>query len=250
MAVVCLVHGLGEHSDRYTHLAHFLNQEGIVLLAFDLPGHGKSPGLRGYSPGLESLLDDISFLLDISQTRFRGIPCFLYGHSLGANLAVIHALKRPSNLSGLILTGPGFKLNFEPPAWKLFIARVLGNIMPSLTMQNELERPALSRDSEVVKAYVNDPLVHDRVSTRLAMDGINSGEWALENADKLTLPILLAHGGADRLTSVDASKRFAAKVGPACQLVVFDDWYHEVHNEPEKEVYFQILLKFIKEQVA
>ena len=248
--VVCLVHGLGEHSGRYGHLAAFLNQAGYALLAFDLRGHGKSEGQRGYAPSYEALLDDIARLLDEAANRYPDLPRFLYGHSLGGNLVINYALRRHPQLAGVIATGPFFRAAFEPPAWKLTLARIMYNLWPTLSLSNELDRQALSRDPEVVQAYDEDPLVHDRLTPRLTMDMFQAGLWALEHASELSLPLLLMHGSADRLCSVQASREFAARAGDRCTLKIWDGFYHEIHNEPEQEQVFEYLLEWLNSRVS
>jgi acylglycerol lipase len=243
--VVCLVHGLGEHSGRYVHLAAFLNQAGYVLLAFDLRGHGKSEGQRGYAPGYEALLNDIAHLLEEATERYPDRPRFLYGHSLGGNLVINYALRRRPNLAGVIATGTFFRAAFEPPAWKLSLARIMYSLWPTLALSNELDRQALSRDLEVVRAYNDDPLVHDRLTPRLTMDMFQAGLWALEHAAELPLPLLLMHGGADRVCSAQASREFAAQAGHLCTLKIWDGFYHEIHNEPEQGQVFEYLLEWL-----
>jgi len=243
--VVCLVHGLGEHSGRYAHLAAFLNQAGYALLAFDLRGHGKSEGQRGHAASYEALMDDVSHLLEEAAERYPDRPRFLYGHSLGS-AAINYALHRHPPLAGVIVTGPAFRPAFEPPAWKLTLGKIMYNLWPTLSMSNELDRQALSRDPEVVRAYNNDPLVHDRVTARFAMDFLQAGLWALEHAAEFPLPLLLMHGGADRITSAQASREFAAQAGDLCTLKIWDGLYHEIHNEPEKEQVFAYLLEWLK----
>lgn len=243
--VVCLVHELGEHSGRYAHLAAFLSQAGYVLLAFDLRGHGKSEGQRGHAPSYEVLLDDISQLLEEAAKRYPDRPRFLYGHSLGGNLVIEYALRRRPRLAGVIATGASFRLAFEPPAWKLTLAKILYSLWPTLTMSNELDRQALSRDPEVVRAYNDDPLVHDRISARLAMDMLQSGLWALEHAADFPLPLLLMHGGDDRLTSAQASREFATQASHRCTLKIWDGFYHEIHNEPKQGQVFGYLLEWL-----
>jgi len=244
--VVCLVHGLGEHSGRYTHLAAFLNRAGYALLAFDLRGHGKSEGQRGYAPSYEVLLDDIANFLAEAAERYPDRPRFLYGHSLGGTLVIEYALCRRPQLAGVIATGPLLRTAFEPPAWKLTLAKIMRSAWPTLALSNELDRQALSRDPEVVRAYNDDPLVHDRLSARLGMDMLQSGLWALEHAAEFPLPLLLMHGGADRLTSAQASREFAAQAGEVCTLKIWDGFYHEIHNEPEQAQVFEYLLGWLE----
>jgi len=93
-AVVCLIHGLGEHSGRYVHVADSLSQAGYTLISFDLRGHGKSEGLRGHTPSYEALMQDISFLLEAANKKFPQLPFFLYGYSLGGNLVLNYVLRR------------------------------------------------------------------------------------------------------------------------------------------------------------
>jgi acylglycerol lipase len=243
--VVCLVHGLGEHSGRYAHLAAFLNQAGYALLAFDLRGHGKSEGQRGHTPSCEVLLDDISQLLEEAAERYPDLPRFLYGHSLGGSLVTEYALRRCPQLAGVIATGPLLRTAFAPPAWKLTLAKIMRSLWPTLSLSNELDRQGLSHDPEVVRAYNEDPLVHDRLSARLGMDMLQSGLWALEHAAAFPLPLLLMHGGADRITSAQASREFAAQAGDVCTLRIWDGLYHEIHNEPEQGQVFTYLLEWL-----
>ena len=243
--VVCLVHGLGEHSGRYRHLAAFLNQADYALLAFDLRGHGKSEGQRGHAPGYEALLDDIAHLLAEAAERYPDRPRFLYGHSLGGNLVINYALRRRPQLAGVIATGPLLRTAFEPPAWKIPLGKIMRGLWPALSMSNEIDRQDLSRDPAVVRAYNDDPLVHDRVTARLGIDMLEAGLWALEHAAELSLPLLLMHGGADRLTSAQASREFAAQAGTRCTLKIWDGFYHEIHNEPEQGEVFEYLLEWL-----
>ena len=243
--VVCLVHGLGEHSGRYAHLAAFLNRAGYSLLAFDLRGHGKSEGQRGHAPNYEALLDEVSQLLKEAAKRCPDCPRFLYGHSLGGNLVIEYALRCRPKLAGVIATGALFRTAFEPPAWKLTLAKILYSLWPTLSLSNEVDRPGLCRDPEVVRAYNDDPLVHDRLSVRLGMDMLQSGLWALGHAATFPLPLLLMHGGADRITSPQASREFAAQAGDVCTLKIWDGFYHEIHNEPEQKQVFEYLLEWL-----
>lgn len=244
-AAVCLVHGLGEHSGRYSHVAAALNQAGYALLAFDLRGHGKSPGQRGHAPSWDVLLDDITLLLQEAAQRFPDYPRFLYGHSLGGILVLSYALRRKPQVAGAIVTSPLLRTAFQPPAWKLWLGKTLYNLAPSFALSNELDPRGLSHDQRVVDAYVNDPLVHNRVSARLAMDMLQAGEWALEHAAEFSLPLLLMHGAADPICSPQASSEFAARVPGDCTFKLWDGLYHETHNEPEQGQVFRFMVEWL-----
>ncbi len=243
-AVVCLVHGLGEHTGRYAHVAAALNAAGYASFGFDLRGHGKSGGPRGHTPTYDTLMDDIGRLLDEAAARYPGLPRFLYGHSLGGNLVLNYALRRLGTLSaaersrrvsGVISTSPGLRVTTPPPTLQVLLAKIMNQLNPSMQMANGLALDGLARDPEVIRAYTGDPLVHNKISVRLALGMLEAGEWALAHAAEFPLPLLLVHGTKDILTSAPASQEFAAKA-PAgrCTLKLWEGFYHETHNEPEK----------------
>jgi alpha-beta hydrolase superfamily lysophospholipase len=246
MAAICLVHGLGEHSGRYAHLAAALTQAGYALLTFDHRGHGKSQGSRGHTPLYDTLMDDIGHLLDEAAQRFPKQPRFLYGQSMGGNLVLNYALRRRPPLAGVIATGPWLRTTFTPPGWKVALGRMMNNIAPALTQPSGLEVQAISRDSAVVRAYQTDSLIHDKISARLFTSCHAAGLWALEHAAEFPLPLLLMHGGADRITSADASREFAARAPSDCTLKIWDSFYHEIHNEPEQAEVFAFLIDWLR----
>jgi alpha-beta hydrolase superfamily lysophospholipase len=248
-AVICLMHGLGEHIGRYKHVGEALTQAGYALLGFDLRGHGNSAGPRGHSPSYEALMDDIAAFLDQAAERFPKLPYFLYGHSLGGNLVLNYTLRRKPKLAGVIATGPWLKLAFEPPAMKVKLGRVMDKIAPGFTQASGLETAALSHDPKVVRAYEKDPLVHDKISARLFVAIYESGQWALAHAAKFPLPLLLMHGSADRLCSAEATRQFAKTAGKNVTLDVWEGWYHEIHNEPEQSKVFKVMTKWLDEQL-
>jgi alpha-beta hydrolase superfamily lysophospholipase len=122
------------------------------------------------------------------------------------------------------------------------LARVMNRIAPGYTERSGLETAALSRDQKVVEAYINDPLVHDRVSARLFIGMYDMGEWAISHAQDFRLPLLLMHGSADRLSSPDASRDFAHRGGKNITLHVWDDFYHELHNEMDQQEVFKMMI--------
>lgn len=245
-AVVCLVHGLGEHSGRYGHVAKAFNRAGYALTTFDMRGHGQSEGKRGHAKNYTVLMDDIFRVLEKIKEQHPGTPIFLYGHSLGGNLVIHYALRRLPKLAGIIATAPLFRTAVPPPAWKIYLLRTAYGLWPSLSIPSGLDVTALSRDNAVVQAYQNDPLVHGRVSARLGMDMLRNGIWNMRHASELPCPILLMHGKADRITSVKASREFAYNAGDACTLKIWNGGFHELHNEPEQEQIISYMLDWME----
>ena len=249
-AVVCLVHGLGEHIGRYAHVADRLTKAGYIILAFDLRGHGKSPGPRGHSPSYEAFMWDISTLLEISNKKFPQLPSFLYGHSLGGNLVLNYVLRRQSHLKGVIATAPWLCLAFKPSAFKIALGKMINYFWPSFSQKNGLDTKALSRNLEAVRFYESDPLVHDHISALMFISTHQAGQWALKHASEFSLPLLLMHGGADKIISVEAGREFAGKIKENCTLKIWDGLYHEIHNEPEKEEVFKFLINWLDKEVS
>ena len=169
--VLCIVHGLGEHAGRYTELSKVLNDDNCSVMAIDLRGHGLSEGKRGHTRSYEHLLFDIEELLKAARAEYLDLPMILFGHSMGGNLvASFVKTKTTSELSGFILSSPFFDVAFQPPEWKVKLAKAVGALLPGLLQSNELDVEAISQDAEEVKKYQADPLVHDRISIRLFLE--------------------------------------------------------------------------------
>jgi len=235
-AVINLVHGMGEHVDRYEHVADFFTARDYAVIGIDHRGHGKSDGNRGHIPSYDAILDDIEMLLRKSAEMFPGIPAFLYGHSMGAGVSANYLIRRqPKGLKATLLSAPYFRLAFPQPAPKIWLGRLTQNLVPKLSLPTGLNADHISRDKTVVTRYKNDPLVHDKISAMMGISLVDAGEYALEHAAEVSIPTLIMHGTGDQLTSADASKEFAATAGDTVQIKLYDGLYHEIHNEPEKE---------------
>lgn len=248
-AVVALVHGLGEHIGRYKQVAAALNDAGIALIGFDLPGHGQSSGARGHA-SFNGILNDIDHLLEEAAQRYPGKPRFLYGHSMGGALALYYGLKRRPNVQGMIVSAPGLATGVPVPSSKLFMAKVLSMVAPSITMDNGLDLNYLSHSQELIRAYKADPLVHPRISARLGNDLLSTGSWILEHAGEFPTPLLLMQGAGDRIVSVTYNSLFAKAAPP--EKITFKLWeglYHEVHNEPEQQEVLKYVIKWINTQL-
>lgn len=244
-AVLALVHGHGEHIGRYAHVGKALTDAGYALVGFDARGHGRSTGPRGHTPSYNALMDDISAFLSTLETKYPGLPLFLYGHSMGGNQVLNYALRRHPPIRGVIATGPWLSLSFDPPPIKVILGKFMNNVFPSFTQASGLATTGLSHDPEVVRNYDNDPLGHNKITARLFFGIYESGLWALEHASELSLPLLLMHGGADPVTSPEASRQCAAKAGGEVTLRIWDGLYHEIHNEPEKGEVFEVMIEWL-----
>ena len=246
-AVIFLVHGMGEHARRYTHVAEYFKNVNIAMVAIDLRGHGSSQGKRGHMPSFEHMMSDLKLALAEIVSAYKGVPVVLYGHSMGGNLILNYLLRGTQGIIGAIVTGPYLRLGFEPPKWKVLLAKLSANIYPALSQPTGLEKIALARSPQVIQEYENDPLVHDKITASFFINIHQAGIDAIARSIELAIPILLMHGAKDRLTSPAGSKEFYSNAGPNVSFHLLEELYHEIHNEPENNDVFQTQLLWIEE---
>jgi alpha-beta hydrolase superfamily lysophospholipase len=244
-AVIILVHGLGEHIQRYSSWAESFKNEGIGFLGVDLPGHGRTAGRRG-SIRSYSLTDEmLDILLKTCNQTFPGCPVYIYGHSLGGGIVLDYLLRRKPVIKGAIVTSPWLRLSFEPSKIKIAMASVMKYIAPGLTQPSGLDANHISHDVKAVEKYKKDPLVHDKISVSLFDAAMSAAKYSLIHASELNIPTLLLHGSEDLITSPDASREFAGKTAMV-ELKVWNGGYHELHNETFKEEVFIYIMNWIK----
>jgi alpha-beta hydrolase superfamily lysophospholipase len=246
-AVVCIVHGMGEHVGRYAHVANFFSKKGIATFGFDLQGHGRTTGKRGHSEGLVSMLDDIDLLLDEATQHYPYRPIFLYGHSMGGNLVLNHVLRRKPNIQGVVATAPWIRLPNPPSPFLVGFAKIMCHVMPKFTQPNGLDINGLSNDPEVVKAYQADPLVHDRVTVKTGAEMLAGADWLNKYAGPAPCPILLMHGGNDHLTSPSGTSDFAKRLTGKVTWKQWPGLQHEIHNEPQQAEVLAFLVEWIEQ---
>ncbi|MDG1194319.1 MAG: lysophospholipase [Polaribacter sp.] len=247
-AVIVLVHGMGEHSGRYKHVAKKLNENDFSVVAFDHFGHGKTTGKRGHNPSFEAVLESVSKTIKKAKALFPDTPIFLYGHSMGGNTVINYALKKKHDLKGIIATSPFLKLAFEPPKIKLAVGKLFQKIAPSITMGNELDANDISREKIEVDKYINDPLVHAKISPNFSLTFIDSGKWAIENASKLETPIFLLHGTGDKIIDYRGTQEFANNSDKAT-LKLYENGYHELQNDLCKEEMLEDVVNWLNSQL-
>ena len=239
--LVVLVHGLGEHIDRYDHVARRLNGIGFDVVGYDHRGHGRSPGQRGGMPADDSLCADLGRVLYAAREAFPG-PTVLVGHSLGGLIAgrfVAEGLQpRPAAwwrpVDALVMSSPA--LDPGTNALQKLLLAVVAPMLPNLAVSHGLKVDGVSRSPEIIKAYAGDTLVHDRITGRLGLFVARQGPAVIAAAPRWTTPTLLMWAGADRCVAPAGSAAFAA-AAPR-DVVTVREWpglYHEIFNEPEQD---------------
>jgi alpha-beta hydrolase superfamily lysophospholipase len=247
-AVIILVHGLGDHIQRFSHWKDRFLAKGIGFLGVDLPGHGRSDGKRGYIKNYSLTSEMIDIMITEYKKTFPGIPVFLYGHSLGGGIVLEYILRKNPEINGAIVTSPWLRLSFEPSRIKLIMVQVMKKLLPSLIQPSGLIISHMSHDKTVVDNYISDPLVHNKISVSLAQSAISAAGYSLKNAENLKVPLLLMHGSDDLITSPEGSREFASKT-KMTELKIWEGGYHELHNEPFKDEVFSYIIKWIEKQI-
>jgi alpha-beta hydrolase superfamily lysophospholipase len=214
-------------------------------MAYDLRGHGKSDGQRGYVSSFDEYVKDTDILLKEAPERFPGIPRFLYGHSLGGLIVNYYVLLRKPQLNGVIVTALSNKTSLQGQKAKVMLSKILGSIVPKMTIETGLIPTTISRDPDIVTRYVNDPMVHHKVTVGWGKSALETIAWTDQHAGDWTLPVLFMHGEDDQLGFAEGSLEFASKIAGDCTLKIWPGLYHEVHNEPEKEQVFAYLLNWL-----
>lgn len=251
--VVVIAHGLGEHSGRYANLIQIMQDDGVSFYALDHRGHGRSEGKRGHISSFSEYIEDLKTLFSLVLKENQTIPIILLGHSMGGVIAFQYALSYPRDINGLILSSAGLIPAGGIPGWKRLLASFLSKIAPELAMSNGLNSSDLSHDQAVVNAYVSDPLVHDRVSSRWFTEFSQAAADSLQRAAELKMPLLIVHGTDDKIVDFQGSKAVMENASSRDkQFYLFEGLYHETMNEtsPEKEKVVESIREWILKQLA
>ena len=247
-AEILLVHGYGEHSGRYEHVAQRLCDAGFAVTSLDHRGHGRTTGVeRGTVDNFDLLVDDLaSVVTDLSSGTSDGVPLFVYGHSMGGLATVRLAERGDERFAGLIITGPALQTAASVPKPVLAIANALGRIAPNLPTI-ELDGDAISRVPAVRADYDADPLHYrGKVTTGTARELSVAMKAAMEQAGRITVPVLIMHGSDDTLADPAGSVRFSSAVGSSDRTVsIWPGCYHELHNEPEADDVLTTIIDWI-----
>lgn len=233
-AVIVIAHGFGEHGGRYGHVAARLNDAGYLVIGADHHGHGLSGGDRGMIRFDRAVADLDSVVLS-QRAIHPELPIFLLGHSMGGAIALRYAIAHQARLAGLILSGPLVQVDAHPLA-KLAGA-LIARICPRLPIV-ELDAQLISRDPAVVRAYAADPLVrHKAIPAGTAVEFVRHAGTILDDAEDIRLPTLLLWGTADGLCPPAGARALADALASAeLSTRSFDGLFHEIFNEPERDV--------------
>jgi len=246
--VVVITHGLAEHSECYHPLAKILSEDGWQVFAWDMRGHGRSEGKRGFVMSISSFISDYAEFLKVvsKQSKVKPENLILFGHSLGGLVTIRTVQVHQPDIAALALSSPGLGLSIPVPKFKEALAHFAINWIPSLTMFNEIKYTDLTHDEDMIKSYERDNLRHDKISPGLFLSMVEGFKEAAGDVEKIRQPVLMQLAGDDRLVSAQASRDFFEHLpNKKSHLEIYHESYHEIYNDFEKDKAIADLKKFI-----
>lgn len=248
--VVFIVHGLGEHQGRYVELIEKFNIAGLVVFTFDHRGHGRSEGKKGHALSVWQYIEDMEHVLMKCRSLFLDLPIFMFGHSMGGQVVATWLNRvKSKEVNGAILSSPWFELVNPPAPWKITVSTRLSGIFPSVTVSNEIDPVHISGIEEEVRKYTSDPFVHDRISFSSFASLFRNGKELPEHTEPCTMPVLVCHGDRDRITSPEASRRYAERLGKNANFKLWSGSHHESHHDFEKEKVMDFYVDWVLKQL-
>lgn len=246
---IVVTHGLAEHSECYHRFAQNLAQDNWTIVGWDLRGHGRSEGKRGYVADFSDYSNDLDQVIRYvkAQIHKREQPLVLFGHSLGGLITVKAMLNHaPQNIAAIALSSPALGLTLPVPKLKERAAEFLAEWLPKVTLHNQINYETLHRDPELVKEYRNDPLRHDKVSPQVFLGMQAAFKEAFDHAGEIHTPLILQLAGKEKVVSTPASEKFFEIVGAKKkEIYVYADSYHEIFNDLDRDEVFADLKKFL-----
>jgi len=241
------IHGLGEHAGRYERFAKGMAQHGMGTYALDLRGHGNSPGPRGHIDSWSQWTDDVAAFVKHIESIEKATEVVPVGHSFGgvALLSTVLAGKLP-NTKRFVVSSPALKLKVKVAGWKLTFGPIAAKIVPRLALANEVDAKTVSRIPEVVDAYRNDPLVHNKISTRLGAEWQNATSDIVTRAGQIKIPFLILAGTADALIDPAGSEQLHDQTKSTSELRMLEGRFHEPFNDLGSDEVFQLIADWLK----
>ncbi|MBT9312938.1 alpha/beta hydrolase [Leptothoe kymatousa] len=235
-AIVVIVHGFGEHCDRYHTVTTALTQAGYAVFGFDNQGHGRSEGQRGHIDRWQDYRDNVSAFLTQVRRHEPSLPLFIFGHSLGGLIVLDFALLQPQDIAGIIISGPPIRPVGIAKPYLVTIARILSGVWPRFSMAVGAGKATLSRDPAIVQQIQEDPLTHSMATVRWGTECLVAIANVRRTISQLQLPILLIHGSADKINDVRGSQEIFDRITLADKTFqVYPGSYHEPHNDLDRD---------------
>ncbi|MBX3040809.1 MAG: lysophospholipase [Bdellovibrionaceae bacterium] len=246
---ILITHGQGEHSECYHRVVDFFKDGQWNFFAWDMRGHGRSEGKRGYAANFEDYVFDYRIFLDLilKDKRVAGRPLVLMSHSMGGLVQLKTLAHQSLPIVAQTCSAPFLGLAFTPPGWKDTGARFLNRIYPEITMWNEIKHTQLTRDPEVIREYEQDVLRHDRISPGVYLGFQPAFDDVAHHASSIQVPTLMQLPEEDPVVSTPTSRTFFERLGAKDkELRVYGNGArHEIFNDLERQQAMTDLKNFV-----
>lgn len=242
-SVMALVHGFGEHSGRYDHMAQHLNANSIAVVALDLHGHGKTEGPRGVVNSEADFQVDLAALLAKARESYPDISLVIYGHSMGGGIVMNYGVEAPDSVP-IISSAPFIRPADPIPKPLEFFVRLMARLRPKGAITQPIDGSKISNLPKEQSAYLEDPLCHGTLGFRLAKAMVETGENIAAKAQNWDRPLLLLHSKADQLTRFETSEEFAQSAKQV-EFYPFHTVQHEMHNDTTRDEVYALMTDFI-----
>lgn len=246
-----MTHGLAEHSDCYNDLAHLLNRDQWDVFSWDLRGHGKSSGKRGYVADFDDFISDFNaFNMVLNQRHLIDTdkPTVLFGHSLGGLITLKTLIKHDLETTAACLSAPALGLVKQPSRLKALAIDFTAQWLPKITLGNEISYDQLTSDRNIIKTYENDPLRHDKISPHLYLGMVESFDYVHEKLPEVNIPLLFQVPGEDTIVDSASCLSLYRKLNQEqCKVELYPNSRHEIFNDLDRERAIKDLKNFINQ---
>ena len=250
-AGLLIVHGLAEHSGRYMNVVNHFVPLGYAVYGIDQLGHGKSDGTRVYIKHFDDYTKTLKIYFDMISRWQSDNPIFLVGHSMGVLIGAVYLLDHQAELAGAVFSGAFVKVPSNITPTTILLGKMLSALIPRFGLVR-VDANAVSRDPAVVQAYINDPLVHrGKITARLSAEILKAMQYLNGQANKITLPIMIVQGSADKLVDpVGAQMLYDMVSSTDKEIRIYDGLCHEVYNEPEHDMVLREVERWLEAHLA
>lgn len=250
---ILFTHGQAEHSECYLRLIQAFENEAWNFIGWDMRGHGKSAGIRGYAKDFKDYILDYQLFVKLCQAlpEVKSKPVVLLGHSMGGLVQTSALLENHlTDITAQILSSPLFGVSVQVPAWKESGATLVNALLPKVTLGNEIKYTDLTRDLEIIKEYELDTYRHDKISAGVYLGMKREFEKILSRASEITLATALHISDHDPVVSSTAALKFFDHISSERkEIKIVEGGKHELYNDTCREDVFKFVIQFLKSYI-
>ena len=245
-AAVILVHGLGEHSLKYDYFGESVCGKGLAFFAYDQRGHGRSDGPRCHIDSFDDFTEDLRQFVETAKVISLCEKVFIVGSSMGGLTALVFSIKYGGKIKGTVACAPALRFTRPPSGIEAGMAGLLSLLCPRLTTPNRVPFEYLSHDKELIEKTRDDKYSQRILTFKMFTESKKAMKFAIDNADKINVPVLLMHGTEDKVMDPSGTKEFYGKaaIGDK-EIKLYDGLYHELLRETKREEIINYIIDWI-----